>query len=176
MANLEPPQRSLLLNAFVVLLLSCIPICTNSLKVVHPFALRRQFHTGLALFGAPPLTTRDTTADLIVAMPLFLCSPPENKQRMKGQIVLTQRGGGCSFSHKALVAQRAGAIGVVIGNTEQEVFTMADDGAGHMVGIHVEMVSSDDFTLLYQAAISPAEDEVVEVTVGRQVYIGPYLV
>jgi hypothetical protein len=167
--------RGELSAALLLLLLAAVVVSpTVALRVLHPLALRRVLHTGVALFGAPPLTTRDNTALLVPAMPLLLCSAPENAEDMRGQIVLTLRGGGCSFSHKALMAQRAGAIGVVVGNTENEIFNMADDGGGHQVGITMEMVGSDDFALLYQAAYDLKED--VVVSIGRQMGIGPYLV
>jgi hypothetical protein len=103
----------------------------------------------------------------------MLCTRPDNAESLRGKIALTLRGGGCSFSAKALMAQEAGAIGVVVGNSDNEIFTLADDGAGHAVGITMEMITSEDFALLYQACHMK---QVVVVSIGRQIDIGPYLV
>ena len=74
---------ALLLAVAVVLLVAEVG---SGLKVIHPFALRRQFITSFALFGAPPLTTRDTTANLVVAMPLHLCGPRRTRRRCEGRL------------------------------------------------------------------------------------------
>jgi hypothetical protein len=164
-------SAALLLAA--LLLCSVTPLC-HALRVHHPYALRGSFQSSVALFGAPPLTIRDSTGLLVPAVPLHLCALPENREDMRGQVVLTLRGGGCSFSHKAMLAQAAGAIGLVVGNTENEIFNMADDGNGMQVGITVEMVSSDAFALLYQAVEDLGEE--VLVSVGRKIGVGPYLI
>ena len=61
---------------------------------------------------------------------LVRCQPPEanapikNVDQVKGNIVYIKRGG-CSFTKKARMAQAAGAVAMVVANTDRETFGRA---------------------------------------------------
>ena len=69
---------------------------------------------------------------------------------MRGNVVYVKRGG-CSFTKKARVAQKAGAVGMVVANSDRETFGMSytDDGEPFdAIQIPCVMISSDICTKL----------------------------
>lgn len=165
------------LNALFVgiLALSCLG-ADGAVMVTKPFGLRRQLDTAFANFGPPPLTDRLAEGLLVIAEPANGCTAPVNAIEMSGAIVMMRRGG-CSFTAKVIHAQRSGAIGVLIGNTNMppgvqspqgvgaELFTMSDDGNGYRVRIPSEMISVADAELLERAVVEFGQP--VEIHMGR---------
>ena len=72
------------------------------------------------LFGGP-LTCHPER--IVVGTPRFGCEELQNVDEVKGSIVLLSRGE-CSFADKVAFAQDAGAAGVIIGNTGEELIRM----------------------------------------------------
>lgn len=70
------------------------------------------------------------------------CSPfsPAVRRSIKGNLVYIERGV-CTFMQKALHAQQAGAVGVVMANTQtRDLFVMGQDGSGREVTIPTVMI------------------------------------
>ncbi|KAG0712544.1 Protease-associated domain-containing protein 1 [Chionoecetes opilio] len=68
---------------------------------------------------------------LVLADPLDSCSPPYNALELQGAVVLVARGG-CSFVSKAVKAEAAGALAVIVmdnnkDNDEQYVEMVEDN-------------------------------------------------
>ena len=87
---------------------------------------------------------------------LVRCNPPlankeiSNVEQVRGNVVYVKRGG-CSFTKKARVAQKAGAVGMVVANSDRETFGMSytDDGEPFdAIQIPCVMISSDICTKL----------------------------
>ena len=76
------------------------------------------------------------------------CGPASNTEDLAGKIVLLRRGE-CTFVVKALRAQEAGAIGVIIANNVPGTATMGGDGTG--LTIPVVSVGRDEGTSLFTA-------------------------
>lgn len=68
------------------------------------------------------------------------CDPVNNAGEVTGKIALIDRGG-CEFGAKALAAERAGAIGAIICNFEDEAVGMAAGAVGDDVTIPVVMAT-----------------------------------
>lgn len=65
-----------------------------------------------------------------------LCNPPQESMPFKDSIVLVFRGGDCSFFQKTVIAQNAGALGIIIGNNDDD--TLINMGAA--VGDNVSAI------------------------------------
>jgi hypothetical protein len=90
---------------------------TSVLEINAPAALDEILPLGSASFG-PALDSFGVSGDLVLAddgsgIPSDACSPLVNAAQMAGNIALIDRGT-CSFGNKALAAQAAGAIAVII--------------------------------------------------------------
>ncbi|MEZ4984028.1 MAG: M36 family metallopeptidase [Saprospiraceae bacterium] len=73
------------------------------------------------------------------------CELIVNDQALVGKVALIDRGGGCQFSAKALRAQEAGAIAVIICNNDgSDIFAMGTGDAGNAVEIPSLMISLAD--------------------------------
>ena len=72
-----------------------------------------------ATFG--PLV--ETSSRLVRCQPPEANTPIKNVDQVKGNIVYIKRGG-CSFTKKARMAQAAGAVAMVVANTDRETFGM----------------------------------------------------
>lgn len=99
-------------------------------------------------WGALPFASQSAEGEMVVARSSandsLLCSAAFNAQDVNGKIAVVYRGT-CEFSTKALNAQNAGAIGVIIVNNEPGDATI-DMGAGvdaASVAIPVIMVSAN---------------------------------
>lgn len=99
-------------------------------------------------WGALPFANQSVEGEMVVARSnatdSLLCSAAFNAQDVNGKIAVVYRGG-CEFSTKALNAQNAGAIGVIIVNNDPGDATI-DMGAGvdaAAVTIPVAMVSAN---------------------------------
>ncbi|GAB5362183.1 hypothetical protein AAMO2058_000776400 [Amorphochlora amoebiformis] len=85
-------------------------------------------------------------ATIVRAKPSFGCKTLENADAVEGKIAYIDRGD-CTFIEKVLNAQRAGAAGVIIGNTnaaegeEDAHFMMGTDGTERQVEVYSVMIS-----------------------------------
>lgn len=113
-----------------------------------------------AQFGPQP-GSYDANGTLTLASPFdepYLCTSPNQSDYFAGAIVLVLRGGGCFFSHKVLLAQAAGARGVIVGdNMVEDLFIMAeapeDDNSSFLIpAVLVEYRSFVEMTLLLRNA------------------------
>ena len=99
------------------------------------------------------------------------CNPVINN--LNGKIAVIYRGdgttnttsGGCEFGLKALNAQTAGAIGVIIINREPGVITPGPGASGATVTIPVVMLSNTDGAILVNQMLSGP----VEVFIGNKI-------
>jgi hypothetical protein len=94
---------------------------------------------------------------------LVRCNPPlankeiTNEHQVRGNVVYIKRGG-CSFTKKARMAQKAGAVGMVVANSDRETFGMSytDDGEPFdTISIPCVMISSDICSKLEACKQSP---------------------
>ncbi|OQR82862.1 hypothetical protein ACHHYP_15360 [Achlya hypogyna] len=67
-----------------------------------------------AAYAVPRLSSR-----LVIADPISGATPLRNAKEVAGKIVLVQRGE-CDFLTKTVHAQKAGAVGVIVANTDEE--------------------------------------------------------
>ena len=80
----------------------------------------------------------EVDADLDVV----LCAPAEadaelvNAEQLKGRLAVARRGG-CKFQEKAERAERAGARGLVVVNSEDALFAARSTTQGYCAGIPV---------------------------------------
>lgn len=95
--------------------------------------------------SALPLEWTSSTAeiDVIDAVPFMADSVLENGSELQGKIALVSRGAGVTFSDKAKRASEAGAIGVIIVNTE-DVLMKVNGEAGYKSSIPVLMIKPSD--------------------------------
>ena len=113
----------------------------GSIFVVNgPQPVAGSYEVSAASFGAP-ITNDPVTGDVIVAddgtaESSLACNPLENVEAMEGKVAIIDRGG-CEFGLKALNAQEAGAIGVIICNFEDAPVGMAAGSVGAQVTIPV---------------------------------------
>jgi len=108
-----------------------------------------------ATFG--PLV--ETSARLVRCQPPEANAPIKNIDQVKGNIVYIKRGG-CSFTKKARMAQAAGAVAIVVANTDRETFGMSytDDGEPfENITIPCVMISSDVCEKLESCRSSPKD-------------------
>ena len=106
---------------------------------------------GLKAIGKPngwgiPLTDPGLTGNVVAAIPQDACTPITNGAALLGKIAFIDRGGvtGCvGFEGKALAAQNAGAIGVIIGNVATSGTPLVPPGmaSGALGGVTIPAVS-----------------------------------
>ncbi len=118
-----------------------------------------------AVFSAPlPSADQEVRAELI---DVGFARPPLSEElegKLKGRIALAKRGGNIPFFTKAKVAADAGAVAVLIVNTDEEVFRMGG-GDGATLSIPVLMVPQSIGESLIQAL---ARGERVEAFISDQ--------
>ena len=98
-------------------------------RITSPAVIARDVvEVGAATFGA---SLRDVTVsgrvveyDDATLTPSDACQPAVNTAELAGNIALVDRGS-CTFVSKAVAAQEAGAIGVIVVNTESGVLNMS---------------------------------------------------
>ncbi len=98
-------------------------------------------------FGAP-ITATPVSGDAIVvddgtSEGSLGCEPLVNTEAMAGKVAIIDRGG-CDFGLKALNAQQAGAIGVIICNFEDATVNMGGGAIGPQVNVPVVSMGSSD--------------------------------
>merc|ERR1712100_786261 len=93
-----------------------------------------------AMFGGPIPKTAQKYA---IADPYTACDELKNGEDVKGKFAIVQRGD-CLFANKAHNAEKAGAIGVLVVNTDISLSRMfGGDSKSNFVTIPVVMVSQD---------------------------------
>ena len=109
---------------------------TPSITINSPTSLIGNINVGSASFGPKVFSL---TGDVVLAEPNIACADITNN--VTGKIVLIQRGT-CTFKSKALKAQTAGAIGVIIyNNTTGDVTDPMGDDANISQEITIPVVS-----------------------------------
>eukprot|EP00759_Apiculatamorpha_spiralis_P036486 PhF_6_TR36565/c0_g1_i3/m.54001 len=86
---------------------------THSFVVYSPSNVSGSYEFARASFS--PLPTTSFRTRIVLADPITACVPLTNN--VSGSIVLVRRGV-CTFFTKAMVAQAAGAVGVVVGDSK----------------------------------------------------------
>jgi hypothetical protein len=117
------------------------------LRVNSPALIAGDMNVGLASFG-PPLSSPGVSADLVLAMdgmgvPTNGCEPFTNAAAMAGKVALVDRGG-CTFVIKALNAQAAGAIAVVVADSVPGCPAPGLGGVDPTIHIPTVRVTHDD--------------------------------
>ncbi|MBI1225278.1 MAG: T9SS type A sorting domain-containing protein [Bacteroidetes bacterium] len=99
------------------------------------------------------VTAPVTIVEDVLANPYFsdACEQIVNSADLVGKIALIDRGG-CEFGFKALAAQNAGAVGVIICNFEDATIGMAPGAVGAQVEIPVVMLTSVNCQTIRQFA------------------------
>ena len=92
-----------------------------------------------------PLEWTSSNAEVYVvdAVPLMADSLIENASELEGNIAVVARGGGVSFVDKVKRASEAGAAGVIVTNTEDDLIVMGGD-EDYTSNIPVLMIKSND--------------------------------
>ena len=95
--------------------------------------------------GALPSESASSTAEIIAveAVPFMADSALENASEIKGNLALVSRGK-VSFQEKATRASEAGAVGIIVVNTGDELMVMEEDDEGFKSNIPVLMIKSSD--------------------------------
>ena len=113
-----------------------------------------EFALPAAGWGVPNLANVTLEANLVIASDgtqadSLLCNPATNGAQLDGNIAVIYRGG-CEFGIKALNAQNAGAVGVIIINNESGLMEMGPGVNGPNVTIPVIMISQETGNYLYE--------------------------
>ncbi len=132
----------------------------KQIVVNSPAGLAGIYRSGSANFGAA-LTAPGVTASLVLADDgtapnSDACSPLVNAAAVAGNICVVDRGT-CSFVSKALAAQNAGAIGVIIVN--------------NVAGPAPEMGGTDPTVTIPVASLSQTDGTAIEAQIGSGVNV-----
>ncbi len=122
------------------------------LQILSPSSVAGSRLTGTASFG--PLISSKPTAGKIVpvidsASTNLACSFILNASEIRGNIALITRGS-CTFKNKVLEAEKAGAIGVIIANNEDQLLTMGGNTTAPNPAIPAVLIRSSDAALILQ--------------------------
>ena len=138
------------------LLLERVPVLT----VTAPSNVAKNFDIGTASFG-PPANRTSVSGQVVAARdaantegPLTTdgCTPYENAAEVAGKLALVDRGT-CTFVVKALTAQAAGAIGVVLADNRKETcLPPGMSGSNDAVMIPMISITQDDGAALRAAS------------------------
>ncbi|MBV6652767.1 MAG: M36 family metallopeptidase, partial [Mameliella sp.] len=124
-------------------------------QVNGPTPVAGTYEVVAAQFGAPittdPVSGEALIADDGTAESSLACNPLENVEAMEGKVAIIDRGG-CEFGLKALNAQEAGAIGVIICNFEDSSVGMAAGAVGAQVTIPVVSLGSTNCQIIREFA------------------------
>lgn len=130
---------------------------TTMLTVTQPQPIARNYDIGVAAFG-PPARTSAMSGKIVLAVdeansdgPTVNdgCTPFTNASAINGNIALIDRGGPttppCTFVKKALHAQAAGAVGVIIADNRKDTCLAPSlGGSDESVRIPVISITQDD--------------------------------
>jgi extracellular elastinolytic metalloproteinase len=143
------------------------------LEVTEPSIVAGKYETGLTDgFGANipnegPWSGEVVIVDDGIIDPYVTDACEDIQNDITGKIALIDRGG-CEFGFKALNAENAGAIGVIICNFEDALLTMGAGAVGAQVTIPVIMLSGPNCNLIRTFAGST-----LEVTIAAPSVTGP---
>ena len=150
---------------------------TRYLTVDQPVSIAGTFKTNLASPGWGPgayLNGQVISGELIrvhdgIENPFSsdACEEILNAQALAGKIAFIDRGG-CEFGWKALQAQQAGAIAIVICSFDDDDYTMNPGTYGSQINIPIVMIGTSDCQ-----TISKFEDEGLFVTLKEPDLEGP---
>jgi len=117
-----------------------------SLRVESPASIAGSYDVGQASFGAD-LTTSGVSGVLVDAKGPVLdaCAAITNPSEVAGKVAITERGN-CTFTTKAINAQNAGAIGLVVGDNVQASQPPGMGGDAPTVTIPVVSITQNDFS------------------------------
>lgn len=117
---------------------------SNKFFIEEPESIKGGYSVGNANFGSA-ITTEKVEAEVVWAQDktggtTYFCGEAKNADEMSGKIVAIDRGN-CDFSQKVYNAQKAGAIGAIIMNFEDQTIGMASGTNGNQVTIPSVFVS-----------------------------------
>lgn len=146
------------------------------LQVNEPASVGGAYDTGTADWGAqilpgePGVTAGVTIVNDQIFNPYSTdaCEAIQNVTELTGKIALIDRGG-CEFGSKALAAEQAGAVGVIICNFEDATINMAAGADGNSVTIPVVSMKSIDCASIREFA----GDDGLQATISAPVMTGP---
>lgn len=100
-----------------------------------------------------------TAGPLYSAEPADACAPLTNTQELSGAVVLIDRGS-CSFMEKAVNAEKAGALAIIVVNNvvSEAAFAMGFDKHKHSVNITAMMINKDAGETLRRPQDEPDEE------------------
>jgi len=104
----------------IVFLLMLCCMCPAWALLVYRNGALDEFPQQTGTFGPQPGTYYVNGTLVDYPPQRTLCSPPKEGTPFKDSIVLVLRGGGCSFFQKTMAAQVGGALGIVIGNNDDD--------------------------------------------------------
>jgi len=134
-------------------------------EVTFPAGLAGEYIIRPANFGAQVYNLSGNLVEVNdgTANPTLGCNSFVNAGAVNGNIAFIDRGT-CQFGEKALNAQNAGAIAVIICNNVPGIMTMSAGLVGDQVTIPVVMLTQDDCATIRTALPSPG----VQVTLSAQ--------
>jgi hypothetical protein len=113
----------------------------------------QEFSVGFASFGPEFKNFETFEAGLAIADPILACSALNNADDVRDRIVLVKRGT-CYFEEKVRNAENAGALMVIVINSEESgVVNMASSQRGISVSIPAVSISKSDGQLLIDALV-----------------------
>ena len=110
--------------------------------------------------------------NIIIGNPINGCKKldiPNNYNSLSiynNNVILLMRGE-CYFYDKVINAVNAGAVGVLIGNIDDTIFTMnaqSNDNSLNYVDIPAMMIPNSDFQLLYNISLHNSTDLIIKLT------------
>ncbi len=140
-------------------------------KVVEPEVIAGFYKAGTAEFG-PRITERPVSGRIVEALsannnPTLACTSVVNAAEVAGNIALVDRGD-CFFEQKAVNAEAAGAIALIICNFENSTIPMGGVATVNDPGIPTVMLTSSDCQIIRRYL-----DDSVQVTLQREEANGP---
>ncbi|HEX4888737.1 MAG TPA: PA domain-containing protein, partial [Luteibaculaceae bacterium] len=145
-------MKKLLLSAFGVVILGALANAQVIFNVKTPANLAGNYQLTVATggWGTPDMNIPANAVEnqlVFVGPDTLACTDPENGAALAGKIAVLYRGS-CEFGAKALRAQTAGAIAVVIINNSGAPVAMGAGAQGANVTIPTIMISTSDGALL----------------------------
>eukprot|EP00759_Apiculatamorpha_spiralis_P036484 PhF_6_TR36565/c0_g1_i1/m.53999 len=128
---------------------------THSFVVYSPSNVSGSYEFARASFS--PLPTTSFRTRIVLADPITACVPLNNN--VSGSIVLVRRGV-CTFFTKAMVAQAAGAVGVVVGDSKDSslivLMTAGECDMAKIVSVSIKKKAMDALEVLLKQSPSRA--------------------
>jgi hypothetical protein len=136
------------------------------LSVNSPENIARKYETETAAFSPDPTVNPVVDAELALAFdddlqnPSFVCGEITNPEEVTGKVAVIDRGG-CLFIDKALNAQNAGAIAVLVCNFEDPAIVMG--GVLPELTIPAIMIGNTDCTVIKSVMANSPDPVVVSI-------------